>query len=81
MIRPYAPPPYIRSEGDPPVSALSGWVGGNDALADVTDVKQTTKELIRSEPELLYLDSYGHVDFIVSVEAKDDVCGSLIKFF
>ncbi|XP_020249835.1 triacylglycerol lipase 1 isoform X2 [Asparagus officinalis] len=53
--------------------------GGSDALADVTDVRRTIKEL-KSEPELLYLDPYGHIDFIMSVKANDDVYVSLVNF-
>ncbi|XP_073003412.1 triacylglycerol lipase 1 [Typha latifolia] len=63
-------------------ASLPLWMGygGSDALADVTDVHRTIKEL-SSEPELLYIDNYGHLDFIMSMKAKDDVYGSLIKFF
>ncbi|XP_008806067.1 triacylglycerol lipase 1-like [Phoenix dactylifera] len=63
-------------------TSLPIWMGygGSDALADVTDVWRTIKEL-RSEPELLYIDKYGHIDFIMSVKAKDDVYGELIRFF
>ncbi|KAK1291830.1 Triacylglycerol lipase 1 [Acorus calamus] len=54
--------------------------GGNDALADVTDVKHMLMEL-PSKPELLYLDSYGHIDFIMSTNARADVYENLIRFF
>lgn len=54
--------------------------GGNDALADMTDVQRTIKEL-PCKKEVLYLDDYGHVDFLLSVNAKDDVYESMIKFF
>ncbi|XP_058081657.1 triacylglycerol lipase 1 isoform X2 [Magnolia sinica] len=62
--------------------SLPLWMGygGSDALADLTDVKQTIKEL-QSDPKLLYLESYGHIDFILSVIAKDDVYDSVIEFF
>ncbi|MED6173710.1 sphingosine N-acyltransferase subunit lip1 [Stylosanthes scabra] len=53
--------------------------GGNDALADVTDVKHTLREL-PSTPELVYLENYGHVDFILSLQAKQDLYDSLISF-
>ncbi|XP_078170814.1 lipase 1 isoform X1 [Carex rostrata] len=61
--------------------SLPLWIGygGLDALADVTDVKHTLSEL-RSEPELLYLDNYGHIDFILSPKASGDVYGDLIRF-
>lgn len=54
--------------------------GGNDALADIRDVKHTISEL-QSKPELLYLEPYGHIDFILSVDAKGDVYDQLIGFF
>ncbi|RZC66959.1 hypothetical protein C5167_010650 [Papaver somniferum] len=62
--------------------SLPLWIGygGKDALADVTDVKHTLKEL-KCSPELLYLEDYGHIDFLLSVSAKQDVYDSMIKFF
>ncbi|XP_044479749.1 triacylglycerol lipase 1-like isoform X1 [Mangifera indica] len=54
--------------------------GGNDALADVTDVQHTIKEL-QSTPELLYLENYGHMDFILSIKAKEDFHSHMIGFF
>ncbi|RRT36977.1 hypothetical protein B296_00043706 [Ensete ventricosum] len=44
-----------------------------------TDVQHTLEEL-KSKPELLYIDNYGHIDFILSVKAKDDVYADLIRF-
>lgn len=63
-------------------ASLPLWMGygGNDALADVTDVKHTLKEL-RSKAELLYLRNYGHIDFLLSVKAKEDVYTQMIDFF
>ncbi|KAI9127590.1 hypothetical protein K1719_000583 [Acacia pycnantha] len=54
--------------------------GGNDALADMTDFAHTLKEL-PSTPELLFLQDYGHVDFIVSINAKRDIYDPMIRFF
>ncbi|KAK9941986.1 hypothetical protein M0R45_007676 [Rubus argutus] len=54
--------------------------GGNDALADVADFQHTLKEL-QSTPQLIYLENYGHVDFIVSTTAKEDFHDQLIGFF
>ncbi|XP_022148781.1 triacylglycerol lipase 1-like isoform X2 [Momordica charantia] len=54
--------------------------GGNDELSDWTDLQHTIKEL-DSVPELVYLENYGHVDFILSVRAKEDVYDPMIKFF
>ncbi|XP_019055015.1 PREDICTED: triacylglycerol lipase 1 isoform X2 [Nelumbo nucifera] len=62
--------------------SLPLWMGygGNDALADVTDVEHTLKEL-QCKPELLYLDSYGHIDFVLSVTANEDIYKNMIGFF
>ncbi|PKA49876.1 Triacylglycerol lipase 1 [Apostasia shenzhenica] len=61
--------------------SLPLWMGygGNDALADVTDINRTINEL-RSKPQLLFINSYGHIDFILSPNAKDDVYGDLMRF-
>ncbi|KAK8934125.1 Triacylglycerol lipase 1 [Platanthera zijinensis] len=53
--------------------------GGNDALADLTDLNRTINEL-KSKPELCYIECYGHIDFILSVNAKNDVYSDLIRF-
>ena len=62
--------------------SLPIWMGygGSDALADLTDFNHTLTEL-PSEPELLYLENYGHIDFLLSVNAKDDVYDDMIRFF
>ncbi|KAK6159293.1 hypothetical protein DH2020_006607 [Rehmannia glutinosa] len=44
-------------------------IWGNDALADISDVKHTLKEL-PSKPDLLYLENYGHIDFLLSVKRR-----------
>ncbi|CAL0316364.1 unnamed protein product [Lupinus luteus] len=54
--------------------------GGNDALADITDFQHTLKEL-QSTPEVVYLENYGHVDFILSLQAKRDLYDPMIRFF
>ncbi|XP_027935175.1 triacylglycerol lipase 1 isoform X2 [Vigna unguiculata] len=54
--------------------------GGNDALADIADFQHTLKEL-RSTPEVIYLENYGHVDFILSLQAKQDLYDPMISFF
>ncbi|XP_077211599.1 lipase 1 [Tasmannia lanceolata] len=75
----FRPPQYDLSEIP---KSLPLWMayGGSDALADLTDVEHTIKEL-PSKPELLYCESYGHIDFILSVKAKDDVYAKMIEFF
>ncbi|KAK2985833.1 hypothetical protein RJ640_018699 [Escallonia rubra] len=54
--------------------SLPLWMGygGSDSLADVMDVQHTLKEL-QSKPDLLYLENYGHIDFLLSVTANEDV--------
>ncbi|CAK9187098.1 unnamed protein product [Ilex paraguariensis] len=73
----------------PPVFDLSHipdslplWLGygGLDALADVNNVERTLKEL-QSKPELLYLENYAHLDFLLSVRANEDVYDHMIRFF
>lgn len=63
-------------------SSLPMWMGygGNDALADVLDVQHTLKELA-SKPVLVYHENYGHIDFLLSVTAKEDVYDSMLAFF
>lgn len=62
--------------------SLPMWMGygGNDGLADVTDVERTLAKL-PSRPELLYLENYGHIDFMLSTSAKEDVYKHMIEFF
>ncbi|CAH9147966.1 unnamed protein product [Cuscuta epithymum] len=64
-------------------SSLPLWLGygGSDALADVTDVEHTLRELKRAKPDLLYLDDYGHIDFLLSVRSREDVYDSIVGFF
>lgn len=54
--------------------------GGNDALGDVVDVHHTLKEL-RSKPNVLFLEDYGHVDFLLSTRAYEDLYDDMIRFF
>ncbi|PAN11097.1 hypothetical protein PAHAL_2G147000 [Panicum hallii] len=72
-------PPPIHLSSIPESLPLWMGYGGLDALADVTDVEHTIKQL-RSTPELLYIGDYGHIDFIMSVSAKDDVYVDLMRF-
>jgi lysosomal acid lipase/cholesteryl ester hydrolase len=57
------------------------WIsyGGNDGLADEKDVQRTLKEL-QCKPELLYLENYGHIDFVLSTSAKEDIYNHMIGF-
>ncbi|XP_047332900.1 triacylglycerol lipase 1 [Impatiens glandulifera] len=62
-------------------SSLPLWMayGAEDALADITDFQHTLRDL-RSKPELLYIEKYGHVDFLLSKTAYKDVYPHLIRF-
>lgn len=53
--------------------------GGMDALSDPKDVSVMRKKLLCSV-ELLYLENYGHLDFILSVNAKADLYDKLVNF-
>lgn len=79
----------LYGQSKPPVfdlghipKSLPLWMayGGKDDLADVNDVQHTLKEL-ESKPELLYLENYGHIDFILSINAKKDIYDHIIQFF
>ncbi|GER36933.1 lipase [Striga asiatica] len=80
---------FYYSQTQPPTFDLSSipsslpiWMGygGNDALADVQDVHHTLREL-PSKPNLLYLENYGHIDFLLSVRSKEDVYDNMLAFF
>ncbi|CAA0807485.1 Triacylglycerol lipase 1 [Striga hermonthica] len=80
---------FYYSQTQPPTFDLSSipsslpiWMGygGNDALADVQDVHHTLRKL-PSQPNLLYLENYGHIDFLLSVKSKEDVYDNMLAFF
>lgn len=73
------PPAYGISTIPRSIPLWMGY-GGIDDLADVKDVEAMVKEL-QSKPELLFLESYGHVDFISSVTARFDVYNQMIDYF
>lgn len=73
------PPAYDISTIPRSIPLWMGY-GGIDDLADVKDVEALVKEL-QSKPVLLYLESYGHIDFILSVTARQDVYNQMIDFF
>eukprot|EP00246_Nothoceros_aenigmaticus_P011695 TRINITY_DN3302_c0_g1_i1.p1 TRINITY_DN3302_c0_g1~~TRINITY_DN3302_c0_g1_i1.p1 ORF type:complete len:282 (-),score=27.04 TRINITY_DN3302_c0_g1_i1:309-1154(-) len=54
--------------------------GGNDALADPVDLLRTINEL-PTKPVLVYEESYGHIDFILSMRGKADLYDSIMSFF
>uniref|UniRef100_A0A7N1A1T3 AB hydrolase-1 domain-containing protein n=1 Tax=Kalanchoe fedtschenkoi TaxID=63787 RepID=A0A7N1A1T3_KALFE len=54
--------------------------GGSDGLADLQDVKRTLREL-PMEPERLFIQDYGHLDFVLSTRAKEEVFDKMIAFF
>ncbi|KAK4708578.1 hypothetical protein R3W88_029503 [Solanum pinnatisectum] len=81
LMRYNQPKPPVFDISQIPTS-LPLWMGygGNDALADVIDVQHTLKEL-KSKPDLLYIEEYGHIDFLLSTRAKTDVYDDMIRFF
>ncbi|KAH7518045.1 hypothetical protein FEM48_Zijuj09G0128900 [Ziziphus jujuba var. spinosa] len=72
-------PPAFNLSNIPKSLPLWMAYGRNDALADMVDISHTLKEL-QSTPDLLYLENYGHLDFIVSVTAKEDIYDHMIEF-
>lgn len=62
--------------------SLPMWMahGGNDALGDVIDVQHTLKEL-KSKPNVLFLEDYGHIDFLLSTRGYQDLYDNMINFF
>uniref|UniRef100_A0A2P2JLZ6 Lipase n=2 Tax=Rhizophora mucronata TaxID=61149 RepID=A0A2P2JLZ6_RHIMU len=80
MVYGQVKPPAFNLNLIPKTLPLWMCFGGHDALADVTDVHHTVSEL-QSKPELLYLENYGHIDFLLSVHGKEDVFNPMIEFF
>lgn len=74
-----SPPPYDLTLIP---ESLPLWMasGGNDALADPVDVIRTIQQL-KSVPEVVVLPEYGHIDFVLSIRAKEDLYDSMIAFF
>ncbi|XP_052192865.1 triacylglycerol lipase 1 [Diospyros lotus] len=62
--------------------SLPIWIGygAKDDLADMLDLEHTLKEL-QPKPKMLFLENYGHVDFLLSLTANRDVYDSMIGFF
>ncbi|XP_031383711.1 triacylglycerol lipase 1 isoform X2 [Punica granatum] len=73
-------PPMFDLTRIPKTMPLWMAYGGNDALSDITDVKQTLSEL-HCKTELVYLENYGHVDFILGLNAKEEIYDHMIGFF
>ncbi|KAL0344121.1 UNVERIFIED_CONTAM: Triacylglycerol lipase 2 [Sesamum angustifolium] len=58
--------------------------GGQDALSDVEDVRillDVLKSHDQDKIKVQYVEQYGHVDFIMGVDAKDLVYGEVLEFF
>jgi len=81
LMRYNQPKPPVFDISQIPTS-LPLWMGygGNDALADAIDIQHTLKGL-KSKPDLLYIEEYGHIDFLLSTRAKTDVYDDMIRFF
>ncbi|KAI8532738.1 hypothetical protein RHMOL_Rhmol11G0236900 [Rhododendron molle] len=75
----FKPPNFDLSQIPKSLPMWMGY-GANDDLADLTDFQHTLREL-ESQPELLYLENYGHIDFLMGVTANRDVYDDMIEFF
>lgn len=73
-------PPSFELTKIPKTLPLWMAYGGKDALADITDFRHTLQEL-PCKSQVLYLEDYGHLDFLLSVRAKEDLYDDMIKFF
>ncbi|KAI6678036.1 hypothetical protein NL676_038832 [Syzygium grande] len=58
------------------------WIGhvGSDTLADLADAQCSVDEM-QSRPQMLYLENYAHIDFLLSLIAKKDVYDPVMGFF
>ncbi|KAG6512252.1 hypothetical protein ZIOFF_030349 [Zingiber officinale] len=77
------PPPYDMSN-IPKDFPLFLSYGGQDELSDVEDVLQLLDDLKLHDVEKLtvqYVEEYAHADFILGINAKAIVYGSIISFF
>lgn len=54
--------------------------GGLDAMADLDDVLLMLGKVL-CNVELVYLENYAHLDFVLSVSAKSDLYDDMIAFF
>ncbi|KAJ3693313.1 hypothetical protein LUZ60_008793 [Juncus effusus] len=72
-------PPSFDLQNIPSSFPLWMGYGGLDELADIIDLNRTLSEL-KTEPELLYVENYGHIDFIMSTKASDDIYVDLNRF-
>lgn len=75
----FSPPKYDLADIPTSLPLWMAW-GGNDALADALDAAHTLAEL-PSKPLIVYVEEYGHIDFILSDRAKRDLYDSMIAFF
>ncbi|XP_042386267.1 triacylglycerol lipase 2-like [Zingiber officinale] len=77
------PPPYDMSN-IPKDFPLFLSYGGRDELSDVEDVLQLLDDLKLHDVDKLtvqYVEEYAHLDFILGINAKAIVYGSIISFF
>ncbi|KAG6515602.1 hypothetical protein ZIOFF_026031 [Zingiber officinale] len=77
------PPPYNMSN-IPKDFPLFLSYGGRDELSDVEDVLQLLDDLKLHDVDKLrvqYVEEYAHADFILGINAKAIVYGSIISFF
>jgi len=75
-----ASPPLYSLAKIPTATDMFLISGGQDALADSSDVKRLEDELSCSVQSLI-LPGYGHADFVVGTQANVDVYNPVIQYF
>lgn len=73
-------PPQYDLAGIPSSTNMFLVSGGQDALADSSDVQRLQGELT-CQVQSLVLPSYGHADFVVGTQAYVDVYNPVIQYF
>lgn len=77
-------PPIYNISNIPHDLPLFVSYGGNDALADVSDVENLLDSFKFHDGDKLgvqFIKSYGHADFIMGINAKDIVYNQVVAFF
>jgi lysosomal acid lipase/cholesteryl ester hydrolase len=73
-------PPQYDLAGIPSSTNMFLVSGGQDALADSSDVQRLQGELT-CQVQSLVLPSYGHADFVLGTQAYVDVYNPVIQYF
>ncbi|KAH7447972.1 hypothetical protein KP509_01G130100 [Ceratopteris richardii] len=73
------PPEYDISSIPQDFPVLMAY-GGLDAMADLNDITLMLGNVL-CDVELLYLENYAHLDFVLSINSKHDLYEPVVKFF